>query len=155
MFICHKRFVNARARGKLELLRHFHQSKSSSNQALLIKQIWAKFLEFSIDHRSFSKCYDFKNPDNVICEFIDTVSANLGSREGEFRLICCIVNQSLPQLEGKSLCTNSCFTTGIIQDRLAGRVKDHLFSNTIKKAVVQRYSVKKVFLEISQIFWNF
>ena len=95
--ICDKRFVNAR--GKHLLLRHFHQSTSSSSQGKLIKQIGIKFLEFSIARRRFSNCYDFKNPDNVIREFIDIASGNWGSREGEFVLICSIFNQSLAQVE--------------------------------------------------------
>ena len=142
--ICDKRFVNATARRKHLLLRHFYQSTSSLNQGLLIKQIGTKFLELSIGHRQFSNRYDFKNPDNVIREFMD-VSANLGSREGEFCLICCTVNQTLVQVEGKSLCTNSCFTTGIIQGRLDGKVKDYLFSNTKKRVLINGENGSNVF----------
>ena len=49
--IFEKRFLNATARGKYLLLRHFHQSTSSSNQDLFKKQIGIEFLEFSIVHR--------------------------------------------------------------------------------------------------------
>ena len=92
---CKKKFLNSRARGRHLLSCHFEKSSSSEEQGITIKQIGSTFLEYSIDYKRFSKQYDFKNPDKIIREFIDNVSAKLEDNEGEFHLVSCIVNQSL------------------------------------------------------------
>ena len=75
-------------------------------------------MEFSIDYTRISNRYDFTDPENKILNFIKRVFIELGNREGEFRLIYCIVNQSVAQVKGKRLHINSCFTTGVIQGSL-------------------------------------
>ena len=79
----------------------------------------------------------FTDPEKIISNFIERVSTELGNREGEFCLISCIVNQSVAQVEGKRLYTNSGFTTGIIQGGMNDRVKDFLYINTKKKGFGQ------------------
>ena len=58
-------------------------------------------MEFAIDYKRNSNVYDLKNPDKVIGDFIEYVSRHLPETEGEFRLICCIVNQSAVELHGR------------------------------------------------------
>ena len=77
--------------------------------------------------------------------FIDNVHAKLEDNEGEFCLVCCIVNQSLAQVDGKNLYTNSCFTTGIIQGRFDIRVKEYLLVNTKKRVLINGENGSNVF----------
>ena len=93
-------------------------------------------MEFNIDYKRHSNVYDFKNPDKVIGDFIENVARHLFEAEGEFRLICCIVNQSVVELHGRGLYTNSCFTTGIIEGSMNSRVKEYLFNNTKKRVLI-------------------
>ena len=93
-------------------------------------------MEFNIDYKRHSNVYDFKNPDKVIGDFIENVARHLSEAEGEFRLICCIVNQSVVELHGRGLYTNSCFTTGIIEGSMNSRVKEYLFNNTKKRVLI-------------------
>ena len=95
-----------------------------------------KVAVFSIDNARFFNRYDFTDPENIISNFIERVSTELGNIEGEFRLICSIINQSVAQVEGKRLYTNSCFTTGIIQGSMNDRVKDFLYINSKKRVLV-------------------
>ena len=75
-------------------------------------------------------------PDKVIGDFIENVARHLFEAEGEFRLICCIVNQSVVELHGRRLYTNSCFTTGITEGSVNSRVKEYLFNNTKKRVLI-------------------
>ena len=93
-------------------------------------------MEFNIDYKRHSNVYDFKNPDKVIGDFIENVARHLFEAEGEFRLICCIVNQSVVGLHGRRLYTNSCFTTGIIEGSMNSRVKEYRFNNTKKRVLI-------------------
>ena len=60
----------------------------------------------------------------------------LDSENGEFRLACCIVNQSAVELHGRRLYTNSCFTTGVIDGPMDNRVTEFLFANTKKRVLI-------------------
>ena len=78
----------------------------------------------------------FTDPEKIISNFIERVSTELGNGEGEFCLISCIIYQSVAQVEGKRLYTNSGFTTRIIQGGMNDRVKDFLYINTKKRILV-------------------
>ena len=84
-------------------------------------------MELSIEYAQFSNRYDFTDPENII---------EKRNRESKFRLICCFVNQSVAQVEGKRLYTNSCFITGIIQGSMNDWVKDFLYITTKKMVLV-------------------
>ena len=59
-------------------------------------------------------------------DFIENVIFVVPTNEnGEF-------NQSVVELHGRQLCTNSCFTNGVIDGRKNNRVEEFLFSNTKK-----------------------
>ena len=53
-------------------------------------------------------------------------------KNGEFRLVCCIVNQSAVELHGRRLYTNSCLTPEVIDGPMNDMVKEFSFSNTRK-----------------------
>ena len=53
-------------------------------------------------------------------------------KNGEFRLVCCIVNQSAVELHARRLYTNSCLITGVIDGPMNDMVKEFSFSNTRK-----------------------
>ena len=63
----------------------------------------------------------------VTKDFIENVIFVVPTNEnGEF-------NQSVVELHGRQLCTNSCFTNGVIVDgRKNNRVEEFLFPNTKK-----------------------
>ena len=50
----------------------------------------------------------------------------------EFRLVCCIVNQSAVELHGRRLYTNSCFTAVVVHGPMNNRVNKLLFANNKK-----------------------
>lgn len=103
---------------------------------MLIKKVGDKLMEFGIDYKHNSIVYDLKNPDKVIGDFIEYVSRHLPETEGEFRLICCIVNQSAVELHGRRLYTNACFAIIIIEGSMNSRVKEFLFDNTKKRVLM-------------------
>ena len=103
---------------------------------MIVRRTGNRFIEFSVDYHHFSKVYDFAKPENIISDFIENVSRKIPYVNGEFRLICCIVNQSAVEIEGRKICTNSCFTTGIIQGSMDDRVKDFLYLNTKKRVLI-------------------
>ena len=73
----------------------------------------------------------------VINDFIENAARLVSSGEnGEFRLICYIVNQSAVELHGRRLYANSCFTTGVIDGPMNNRVKEFLFVNTKKRVLI-------------------
>ena len=74
---------------------------------ILIREIGNRFLEFSIDYIRHSKAHDFMNPNKVINELIENVARLILKANGEFRLVCCIVNQSVVEFHGRRLYTNS------------------------------------------------
>ena len=84
----------------------------------------------------FQEVYDFAKPEKIVSDFNENVSRKILYVNGEFRLICCIVNQSAVEIEGRKIYTNSCFTTGIIQGSMDERVKDFLYLNTKKRVLV-------------------
>ena len=74
--------------------------------------------------------YDFKNPDRVIYDFTENFSRHINEAEGEFRLICCIINQTAAEIH------DACFTTGITEGSMNTRVKETLFENTKKRVLI-------------------
>ena len=60
----------------------------------------------------------------------------LSGEIGEFRLVCCIFNQSVVELHSRRLYTNSCFTTRVIESPINNRVKQFLFANTKKRVLI-------------------
>lgn len=128
MFVeyCEKihRFFDLRVKAEHYLHNHLKLLPASRND-MLIRRVGDKFIEFSIDYTQHSNIYDFKNPGKVIGDFIENVAHLVLDVNGEFRLICCIVNQSATELHGKRLYTNSCFTTGIIENNVMNiRIKE-------------------------------
>ena len=103
---------------------------------LIIRKTGDKYIEFSIDYARFEKDYDFKNPEKVLNEFTENVSRVIPDANGEFRLVCCIVNQSAVELYSRRMYTSSYFTTGIIECFMNNRVKEFLFPNTKKKVPI-------------------
>ena len=102
----------------------------------MIQKIGNRFIEFSIDYIHHSETCDFMNPNKVINEFIENVARLTPKANGEFRLLCCIVNQSVVELRGRRLYTNSCFTTGIVEGDMNSRVKEFLYQNTKKRVLI-------------------
>ena len=107
-----------------------------SKNDILIRKIGDKFIEFSIDYSRHSNLYDFENPNKVIKDFIDTASRYILEVEGELRLICCMVNQSNVETNGRKIYTQACFTTGIIEGSMNNRVKEFLFNNTKNRVLI-------------------
>ena len=91
---------------------------------LMIRKVGDKFIEFSIDYSQHGKIYNFKDPEKVLNDFIDNVARVIPEANGEFRLICCIVNQSAVELHDRRLYTNSCFTSSIVEGLMNNRVKE-------------------------------
>ena len=108
----------------------------ASANKMLIRKVGDRFMEFSIDYTRHGKIYDFKNLDKIINDFIENVARFVPEANGEFRSICCVVNQSATELHGKRLYTNSCFTTGIIEGVFNTRIKEYLFLNTKKRVLI-------------------
>ena len=74
---------------------------------MLIQRVGNKFIEFSIDYTQHGRVFVFFDPGKVINNFIENVACLMTSGEnGEFRLVCCIVNQSAIELHGRRLHTN-------------------------------------------------
>ena len=48
----------------------------------------------------FKEQYNFKKADQVLFGFINSFFRDC-TKKGEFRLVCCIINHSLPQLKVK------------------------------------------------------
>ena len=65
---------------------------------MIVRRIGDRFIEFSIDYKRFSKLYDFTKSEKIIFDFIENVSRKIPNANGEFRLICCIVNQSAVEI---------------------------------------------------------
>ena len=107
-------------------------SRSISNcnvNDLIIRHIGKRFIEFSTDYVCFGNVYNFYIPESLISNFITRVSRELRDKEGEFRLVFNIVNQTTAEIEGSRLYTNTFFTAGVIQGTMNDRVKDFLYGN--------------------------
>ena len=129
-------FFDAKLKAEHYLRKHVKLLSATRNN-LLKRRVGNKFIEFSIDYTRHGRVYDFKDPDKVINDFIENVARLVPSGEiGEFRLVCCIVNQSAVELHGRRLYTNSCFTTGVIDGPMNNRVKEFLFANTKKRVLI-------------------
>ena len=112
---------------------------------LLIRRVGSRFIEFSIVYACLGSVYNFKDPDSIIRNFINRVSRGLGDREGEFRLVFSITNQSAVEIEGRRIFKNAFFTTGIIQGTMNDRVKKFVFLNTKKRVLVNGESGSNVY----------
>ena len=77
----------------------------------------------------FGNVYNFYIPESLISNFITRVSRELRDKEGEFRLVFNIVNQTAAEIEGSRLYTNTFFMAGVIQGTMSDRVKDFLYGN--------------------------
>ena len=86
------------------------------------------------------------NPDKVINEFMENVARIIPKANGEFRLVCCIVNQSAVELHGRRLYTNSCFTTRIVKGDMNTRVKEFLYQNTKKRVLINGENASNVYI---------
>ena len=93
-----------------------------------------------------SNLYNFESPNKAIEDFIDTGSRHIPEVDGEFRLICCIVNQSNVETNGRKIYTQDCFTTGIIEGSMNNRVKECLFNNTKKRVLINGENSSNVYL---------
>ena len=103
---------------------------------MIVRRIGNRFIEFSVDYHRFSEVYDFTKPEKIIFDLIENVSSKIPDANCEFHLICCIVNQSTVEIEGRKIYTNSCFTTGNIQGAMSDGVKDFLYLNTKKRVLI-------------------
>ena len=128
-------FFDLKEKAEHYLQEHLRLLPVSKND-ILIRKIGDKLIEFSIDYSRHSNLYDFENPNKVIENFVDTASRHIPEVEGEFRLICCIVNQSNVETNGRKIYTQACFTTGIIEGSMNNRVKEFLFNNTKKRVLI-------------------
>ena len=137
-------FLDPRAKAEHYLRRHL-KLLSVNKDKFIIRKICEKYIEFSIDYARFGKVYNFKNLGKVLNEFIDNVARVIADANDEFRLICCIVNQSAVESHGRRLFTNSCFTTGIIEGLMNDRVKEFLFLNTKKRVLVKGQNGSNVY----------
>ena len=126
-------FFGLRVKAEHYLRKHLKLLLASANK-MLIRKVGDRFMEFSIDYTRHGKIYDFKNLDKIINDFIENVARFVPEANGEFRSICCVVNQSATELHGKRLYTNSCFTTGIIEGVFNTRIKEYLFLNTKQRS---------------------
>ena len=141
MFVEFCEFCNNRPFFDLKLkVKHYLQKHLSllpvGRNDILIREIGDKFIEFSIDYSCQSKLYDFKNPDKVIEYFIDTASRHIPEVAGEFRLICCIVNQYNVEANGQKIFRHACFNTGIVEGFMNTRIIEFSFNNAIKRVSV-------------------
>ena len=74
---------------------------SVNRKNLLIRRVGNKFIEFSTDYSRHGRIYNFKNLEKVINDFIENVARVVPTNEiGDFRFVCCIVNQSAVELRG-------------------------------------------------------
>ena len=129
-------FFDVKLKTEHYLCKHVKLLSVNSNN-LLIQRVGNKFIEFSIDYTWHGKIYNFNNPEKFIDDFIENVAHVVPTnKNGKFRLICCIVNQSAVELHGRQLYTNSCFATGVIDGPMNNRVKVFLFSNTKKRVLI-------------------
>ena len=56
----------------------------------------------NIDYSRHGRVFDFKDPEKDINDLIENVARLVSSGEnGEFRLVCCVVNQSSIKLYGR------------------------------------------------------
>ena len=134
-FCSNPRFFDLKEKAEHYLQEHLRLLPVSKND-ILIRKIGDKLIEFRIDYSRHSNLYDFENPNKVIENFVDTASRHIPEVEGEFRLICCIVNQSNVETNGRKIYTQACFTTGIIEGSMNNRVKEFLFNNTKKRVLI-------------------
>ena len=131
---CNKFFHGNRTNAKHLVKKHLKLFESNVND-LFIRRVSSRFIEFSIDYARFGSVYNSKDPDSIVRNFINRVSREQGDREGEFRLVFLITNQSTVEIEGRHIFTNAFFTTGINQGTMNNRVKEFLFLNTKKRVV--------------------
>ena len=104
--------------------------------SVLIRKVGDRCMEFSIDYTCHGEIYDFKDPDKIINDFTENVKRLVPKANGEFQLICCIVNQSAAVLHGRRRYANSCFTARIIEGVFNTRIKEYLFLNTKKRVPI-------------------
>ena len=86
-------FFDVKLKAEHYLRKHLKLLSVNRNN-LLIRRVGNKFMEFSIDYTRHGKIYNFKNPEKVINDFIENVARVVPppNENGEFRLVCCIVN---------------------------------------------------------------
>ena len=84
-------------------------------EALLIRKIGDKYIEFSNGYSRHGKLYDFKDPENVLSDFIANVARVIPDANGKFCLVSCIVKQTAVELYGRTMDTNSCFTKELLK----------------------------------------
>ena len=137
-------FFDLKKKAEHYLQKHLKLLRATRND-ILIRKIGDKFIELSIDYRRHMNLYDFKNPDKVIYDFIENVSRHINEAESEFRLICCIINQTATETHGRKLYMNDCFTTGITEGSMITRVKEFLFENTKKRVLINGENESNVY----------
>ena len=81
----------------------------------MIRKIGDKYIEFSIGYSRHDKRYDFKDPEDVLSDFIANVARVIPDANGEFCLVSCIVKQTAVELYGRTVDTNSCFTKELLK----------------------------------------
>ena len=133
---CHVFLFDAWLKSRHILKKHLKILNTSQVNNMIVRRIGNWFIEFSVDYHRFSKVFEFSNPEKIIFDFIENVSRKIRDANGEFCLICCIVNQSPLEIEGRKIDTNSCFKTSIIQGAMSDRVKDFLYLNTKERVLV-------------------
>ena len=84
-------FFDLRVKAEHYFRKHLKLLPASANNKL-IRKVGDRFMEFSIDYTRHGKIYDFKDPDKIINDFIENVTRLVPEANGDFRLICCIVN---------------------------------------------------------------
>ena len=68
---------------------------------VIVRRIGNWFIELSVDYHHFPRVYDFTKPENIIFDFIEIILHKIPDANGEFCLICCVVNQQQKLREGK------------------------------------------------------
>ena len=133
---CDEFSFDALSKSKHILKNHLKILDTSLVDNMIGRRIGDRFIEFTTDSKHFSKFYNFTKPEKIIFDFIENVSRKIPDANGEFRLICCIVNRSAVEIEGRKIYTNSCFIRGIIQGEMSNKVKDFLNLNTTQRVLV-------------------
>ena len=121
-------FTDPKVKARHYLARHL-KLVSTSQDNFLIRRIGNRFIEFSIDFNRFIENVSRKTPDAV----------------GEFRLTCCIVNQSATEIEGRLIYTNSCFTTAVTEGTKNEKVKEFLYLGTKKRILINGKNSSNVY----------
>ena len=141
---CGKTFFDGKLKAQHFLMKDLKLNGNNNN--ILIRRIGNRFIEFSIDYDHFKNDYDFFNPDKIIGSFIEAVARKISDEEGEFRTVFSIMNQSAAEMEGKSIYSNTFWSSELVLGRMKDqRVREFLYVNTKKRVLINGENSSNVY----------